>query len=321
MDPSVLRPNASAYGPGSIVADPWRTSDLYVGGSGSGLWKSGDYGTSWTLVNHTLPDVARGVVIAVAGTDPATVWAAAHQTVYKSTDAGKTFTQFTVSQDLYSLAVDPNDWNHLISGLHEVDGIMESTDGGANWRMVGGAGFPSGGKSWYPYFIDVGDPAKTRLTWFAIAQDGGSACMTTDGGAHWSIPTGVDGLAHPHGTSQIYQNKSSIFVAGLSGPGQGVYRSTDTGATFTRVDDGSMPEAVVWGTSKNVYAMYAWACSGCDVGVNFEISPQPGDSWTKTDVPSELKIGPNSLVVTSDGTHNIFVGVMWDQGIWRYIEP
>jgi photosystem II stability/assembly factor-like uncharacterized protein len=187
--------------------------------------------------------------------------------------------------------------------------------------MVGGSGFPSGGKSWYPYFVNTGDAAKTRLTWFAIAQDGGSACITRDGGKTWTVPSGVNGLTHPHGTSQAFSDESALFVAGINGPGYGVYRSTDVGATFTRVDNGDMPEAVVWATSKNVYAMYAWACSGCDVGVNFEMSPRPGDSWTKPGIPSTLEIGPNSLVVTSDGTHNIFVAEMWDHGIWRYIEP
>jgi hypothetical protein len=113
-----------------------------------------------------------------------------------------------------------------------------------------------------------------------------------------------------------------LFAAGTSGPqGQGVYRSADLGATWSRVDSGQTPEAVVWGTSKNVYAMYAWACSNCDLGTQFEIAPQPGTTWTTADAPAELVIGPNGVVVTSDGTHNIFVGLMWDQGLWRYVEP
>jgi len=78
---------------------------------------------------------------------------------------------------------------------------------------------------------------------------------------------------------------------------------------------------VVWGTPKNVYAMYAWACASCDLGTQFEIAAQPGTSWSTEIVPAELVIGPNGVVVTSDGTRNIFVGLMWDQGLWRYIEP
>jgi hypothetical protein len=322
MSGAVLRPTKNAFGPGSIVGDPARPSDMYVGGSAAGLWKSSDYGNRWTLINSTLPDVPRGVVIAVAGTSPPTIWWAGFNVIYKSVDGGATFKMTTVNQSLYSLKVDPNDSNHLVSGLHEADGIVESTDGGGTWRLVGGAGFPSGGKSWYPYFVDTGNAATTRTTWFAIAQNGASAVMTSDSGTHWSIPNGLTGLQHPHGNSQIYQRGSTLFVAGDNGMGgHGVYRSTDLGMNWSRVDSGQASEAVVWGTPANVYAMYAWACSGCNLGTQFESAAQPGIVWSKASVPSDLVIGPNSVVVANDGAHFVFVAVMWDEGIWRYVEP
>jgi photosystem II stability/assembly factor-like uncharacterized protein len=321
MDAAILRPTKNAFGPGSIVGDPARPNELYVGGSSAGLWKSSDYGSTWTRINSTLPDVPRGVTIAVAGTTPATVWAAGYNTIYKSIDGGLTFQQTALTQSLYSLKVDPNDTNHLISGLHEVDGLMESTDGGATWKTVGGVNWPSGGKSWYPYFIDTGNQVTTSHTWFAIAQNGGSAVTTGDSGAHWTVPNGLSGLQHPHGNSQIFQSGSTLFVAGIAGPGQGVYRSTDIGANWTRVDNGKTAEALVWGSAKNVYAMYAWACSNCNLGVDYETAPQPGVTWSTASAPSALTIGPNSVAVTNDGSHFIFVAVMWDQGIWRYVEP
>jgi hypothetical protein len=76
-----LRPARNAFGPGSIVGDPARPNDLYVGGSKSGLWKSSDYGNSWSQINRQIPDVPRGTVIAVAGTTPATVWAAGYNSI------------------------------------------------------------------------------------------------------------------------------------------------------------------------------------------------------------------------------------------------
>jgi photosystem II stability/assembly factor-like uncharacterized protein len=321
MDPSDVAPAQNAYGPGAIVRDPARPSDLYVGGSASGLWKSTDYGNTWKALSKDVPNAPRGVTIAVAGTTPATVWGAGYNVIFKSTDGGATFTSKNLDVSLYSLKVDPNDPRHLISGLHEADGVYESTDGGDSWLPRNGTGFPSGGVSWYPDFIDTGNPATTRTTWFAIAQNGASAIMTSDGGATWHVPTGLSGLNHPHGNSQMYQNGTTLFVGGVGGPGQGVYRSTDLGATWSRADSGKTPEAIVWGTPKNVYAMYAWACSNCDLGTNFEIAPQPGATWTTTSVPSALNLGPNSVAVTTDGSHYIFTAVMWSLGIWRYVEP
>jgi hypothetical protein len=321
---AVLRPTSNVFGPGTIAGNPARPSDLYVGGSSAGLWKSTDYGNTWTLLDSTLPDTPRGKVIAVAGTTPPTIWWAGYNVLYKSTDDGATFQQITTANmSLYSIEIDPYDTTHLVSGLHEADGIVESVDGGATWKLVGGSGFPSGGISWYPFFVDTGSAATTRKSWFAIAQDGASAVITSDEGASWTIPTGLSGLQHPHGVSALYQNGATLFVAGLYGPnnGQGVFRSSDRGATWTRVDSGNSQEAFVWGTAKNVYAMWSWACSGCNLGTAFESAPQPGTSWSSQMVPAELVIGPNSVVVTSDGVHNIFVALMWDQGLWRYVEP
>lgn len=314
------------YGPGSVVLDPSRPTDLYVAGSNNnGLWKSTDYGNTWKSIASSVdvPGPPRGLVFAVAGTTPPTIWAAGYNDIRKSTDGGATWTRTALSVSLYSLQVDPTDPTHLISGLHEADGVYESKDGGTTWNSVSGAGFPSGGVSWYPFFVDTGNAATTRTTWFAIAQNGASAVMTRNSGTNWQIPTGLNGLGHPHGNAQIYQTGRTLFVAGVDGPGQGVYRSTDLGVSWLRVDSGAKPQAVVWGTSKSVYALYGWACGSCNIDPNFESAPQPGTTWAYLTVPAAMAAGSgaNSVVATSDGTHAIFVAAMWSTGIWRYVEP
>jgi hypothetical protein len=240
--------------------------------------------------------------------------------VHKSTDGGASFVPIEndLDRELYSIAVDPYDPDHLVSGLHEADGIVETIDGGATWLPVVGSGFPSGGISWYPFFLDTGAAATTRGSWFAIAQDGGSAVTTIDGGASWTIPAGLDGLQHPHGNAQIFQQGANVFVAG-SGPIGGIYRSTDLAVSFERVVEGDM--SIAWGTAENVYGMWGWACSGCDLGAKFTTAPLPGDVWSSPAVPAALVIGANHIAVTSDGTHDVFVGTMWAAGIWRYVEP
>lgn len=54
------------------------------------------------------------------------------------------------------------------------------------------------------------------------------------------------------------------------------------------------------------------AAGTCPPGVWIDVTPG---------VPTELVIGPNSVVVTNDGTNSVFVGLMWGQGLWRYVEP
>ena len=134
-----------------------------------GVWKSTDYGATWSQVNS---QITGAYSLAVAGTDPATIWSGEWGSTgkaYRSTDGGQTFTvvgQGGLAADLYSITADPYDTNHLISGLHEADGIVESTDGGDSWHVAVGSNWPSGGISWYPFFVDTGAASSTRGTWF-----------------------------------------------------------------------------------------------------------------------------------------------------------
>jgi hypothetical protein len=333
--PASLFTGANGFGVGNIVTDPARPSDLYVGGYGS-IWKSTDYGKTWAELPSmpNPPYLPLGHVLAVAGTTPATLWVAnviGDMKVFKSVDGGLTFrlTGTLTGMDdssLYSIVVDPHDATHLVSGFHESDKLAESIDGGETWRVLTGAGWPTGGISWFPFFVETGDDATTSKTWFAIAQDGASAVMTSDGGASWTKPKGIEGLQHPHGCSQLYQTGKTLFIGGgQTAAGNGVFRSIDLGANWSLVTQGNV--AVVWGTSKNVYGMWGWACASCGLeagGPQYQTAAQPGDmaDWAKGPaLPAGLVWGPNSVAVTSDGVHNVFVGSMWATGLWRYVEP
>ncbi|HEX4340713.1 MAG TPA: hypothetical protein VH062_32615 [Polyangiaceae bacterium] len=333
MDPALFT-GSSGFGVGNIVTDPARPTDMYVGGYGS-IWKSTDYGLTWKKLdsNPNPPYLPLGHVLAVAGTTPATLWMASlngAQHVYRSKDGGATFVltgavpEQPDAGSLYSIVVDPYDATHLITGLHEQDKVLESTDSGDTWKFVSGSGWPSGGISWFPFFLDTGDAVTTRTTWFAIAQDGGSALKTTDAGKTWVKPNGIVNLKHPHGTAGLFQNGKTLFVAGVGADttGDGVYRSTNLGDDFTRVTQGS--GGIVWGSAKDLYVMWGWACASCGInegGPQYQSAPYPGDTWTKPKLPDGLVWGPNSVATTSDGTHTIYVGSMWATGLWRYVEP
>ncbi|HEY6879467.1 MAG TPA: hypothetical protein VI299_15680 [Polyangiales bacterium] len=319
------------FGLGNVVADPVRPNELYVGGYGE-IYKSTDYGLTWAKIesNPKPPSLALGHVLAVAGTTPATLYMASvrgPQFLYRSRDAGLTFTltgtlaEKPDAQSLYSIEVDPYDPSHLISGLHEEDGVVESFDSGDTWHFVDGAGWPSG-ISWFIYFVRTGDPGTTRKTWFAQAQSGGGGMITHDGGKTWAVAPGLAKLEHPHGGGSFFQQGRTLFVAGIYGAGgNGIYRSDDLGASWTRVFDGNM--AAVWGSAKKVYAGWGWACAHCDGDGEslFWEADQPGSSWSQVQVPPRLNWGPNSVAITNDGTRTIYVGSMWATGLWRYVEP
>jgi hypothetical protein len=104
--------------------------------------------------------------------------------------------------------------------------------------------------------------------------------------------------------------------------GWGVLRSSDYGVTWTHVG-GTSNESNIFGTAKNVYAMYGWAIGpGGMVDVSLESAPPPGTgTWTPSPQPAGMTQGPNAVAVTSDGTHSVIVTSNYNGGVWLYVEP
>ncbi len=158
---------------------------------------------------------------------------------------------------------------------------------------------------------------------FAIAQDGGSAIITKDAGKTWTKCKGAEGLGHPHGGTGHFSDRQHAFRGRFCwSKGRRRLSQPRSRRQLEKVADGQ--EAVVWGSEKNVYTMYGWACASCtNKGANYQVAPAPGDvgTWAKVEIPDALNWGPNSVATTTDGTHTIFIGSMWSTGLWRFVEP
>jgi fibronectin type 3 domain-containing protein len=342
----------------SVEADPSNPSNLYAEFNCQGIWKSTDYGATWTgPINTganaaTVSDCVGGITVSPSGGDGSPSMGGdgpptkdrADPTMYqgcirgsgegfwKSVDGGVNWTKHFVApggvtrQDYYAPLVDPYDENHLIMAGHEQDSIVESVDGGQRWTAVPlDIGMLTNGRTGFVFFINTGNAATTRGTWLWIGEQSGGlngTWRTANSGATW---VQVDMNEHPLGAAQIFQPDSNgvVFMAGSNSIlGQGVLRSADYGQTWTHVGL-TNNESVVFGTSKNVYAMFGFAAGpGGTFDSSFELAAQPGDgTWVAPGTPAGLTQGAAQISGVNDGSNNILVGAMWNSGLWRYIEP
>jgi hypothetical protein len=337
------------YGTQSVVVDPDRPSDLYAQFNCQGIWKSTDYGQTWTgnIATGTNSSAATNCAGAISiasgggGANPATLYETCIRGTYvgflASTDGGVNWTTHDIGpahyassvgnrQDVYQPAVDPYDPMHLIVDGHELNAIYESSDGGETWTSVPiASGMSTNGGSAFTFFVNTGAASTTRGTLLYEAQATGGQTgtwRTTNDGASW---TRVDSTEHQHGAAQVYQPDATgvMFEAGVyNNGGWGVSRSTDFGRTWTHVGN-AQTESTVYGTPNNVYAEYSSACGlSCNEPWNLIVVPAPGNgAWSNISQPARSSEGSAHAAVTFDGSSYDIVTANWQSGLWRYVEP
>ncbi len=237
----------------AVAADPHRPTTAYMGAMVD-VYKTTDGGQAW--VSRPLPGLegrggdVRVRTLAIAPDDPQILYAGAgtfdltgaaeEGWLFRSVDAGETWQALTVTfaiSPVSDIVIDPNNplTMYVSTGRRWVDttdkgsGIIKTTDGGDTWTFVN-QGITAANIS--RLAINPADPkilyAGTNLT--DIREDGG-IFKTVDGGAHWqqSLPwLRISGLeVDPLSPNTIY---ASSYWAGL-------FRSTDAGATWSRVED------------------------------------------------------------------------------------
>src|SRR2546421_823220 len=127
----------------------------YVGFATGGVWKTTNNGTTFAPIFDTYSTASIGD-IAIAPSNPDIVWVGTGEAnnrqsssfgdgIYKSTDAGKTFTRMGLedSQAIPRILIDPKDPNvvyvavlgHLF-GPNKDRGVFKTTDGDKTWTNV-----------------------------------------------------------------------------------------------------------------------------------------------------------------------------------------
>jgi photosystem II stability/assembly factor-like uncharacterized protein len=262
----------------ALAGVPSEPATFYMGAVNGGVWKTTDAGSTWHSVWNDQPSGSIGS-IAVSLSNPNVVYVGSGEGqerpdlstgdgVYKSTDAGKTWThleQFRDGQQIGQLAVDLHDPNRVFVaveghpfGPNEERGLYRTTDGGKTFKRVLFVSDRTGASEVQidpqnPQIVFAGMWQRQEAPWengSFIGAEGG-LYRSTDGGDTWKKLTG-NGLP-----DQILQVQLTISptnprrIYGAIAPvhgSVGLYRSDDGGDHWVHapVDD-TRPEERIGG--------------------------------------------------------------------------
>jgi PKD repeat protein len=279
-----------------IRFDPQNSNTMYAGAPAGGLWKSTNAGTTWSIVSSTDQIASIGVTdIAVDPTNSNTIYIAtgdgdAGDTysvgVLKSTDGGVTWAttglNWTTSQGrtISRLLINPT--NNQILIAFTSNGIYRTANAGTSWTQVQNTNAFRDGE------FKPGDPN-------TVYASGTNFWKSTNGGTSWTqITSGVPASANVDRLSIAVTPANAAYVYILAGSAanngyQGLYRSTDSGTTFTTRS--TTPNIMGWSNTGADTGGQSWYDHGLDVsqtnadvvvvgGVNHWRSTNGGTNWT-----------------------------------------
>ncbi len=241
-----------------VAGDP-RT--WYLGSASGGVWKSSDSGRTFVPVFDSMPVQAIGA-LATAPSERGTVWAGTGEAwairdadvmgdgIYKSTDAGKTWTNMGLRETgrIGRIIVNPTNANIVFvcalgraTGPQQERGVYRTTDGGKTWTRVL---FVDDGTGCSGITMDVNNPnvlfagmwQVVMHTWVMLGGGPSSGLyVTRDGGTTWSKITDAGLPKSPLGKIDVAvapTNSNRVYALIQTADQGSVWRSDDGGHTW-----------------------------------------------------------------------------------------
>lgn len=323
----------------AITGVPHQPNLFYMAPVNGGVWKSDDFGNTWNPIFDDQPTGSVGA-IAVAPSNPNIIYVGSGEGlqrpdlsvgdgIYKSTDAGKTWTHLDLSdaQQITAIVVDPqNPDRFFISaeghpyGPNPVRGVFRSLDGGKTFEKVLYKDENIGAAD------VVMDPSDSQVLFAALWASrvapwevrsgeyfvipGSGLYKSTDGGTTWrpitqGLPTAEDGLSRigiaiaPGNPKRMYLNVETKKDK------PGIYRSDDAGESWQLVNPdrriggrgpGAMGIAVAPDNPEVLYVANTAAWKSTDAGktfVGWKGAPGGDDYqriWISTENPKIIAI-------------------------------
>ena len=283
----------------AVTGVPGEPHHFYFGAVDGGVWESDDAGRTWKPI-FDREDIGSIGSIAVAPSNPRVIYVGTGEAdmrsdiaygdgMYKSTDGGQTWSHIglTDTKQIGAILVDPNDSNVVyVAALghpyapNAERGVFKTTDGGQTWNKV--------------LFKD----ADTGAT--ALAMEPGNPKVLY--AALW----------------QSRRPPWNVYPPS-NGPGSGLYKTSDAGATWTKLAQGLPASVGRIGLSISAAApsrVYANVDSSPGMGGIYR-SDDAGATWTHEDGSTRLwQRGWYFSGITAD-PHNANVVYVMDTATYR----
>lgn len=266
---------------GAVTGVPGKPNLFYFGSAGGGVWRTTDAGNTWANISDGFFGGSIGSV-AVSEWDNNVIYVGQGEAtvrgnvsfgngVYKSTDAGKswTFVGLKNSKHVLRIRIHPKNPDVVYAAVlgdlfksSDERGVYRSDDGGKTWTRKLFVNADAGAAD---LCMDPNNPRilfastwRIRRTPYSLESGGeGSALWkSVDGGDTWKnistnegLPKGIWGIS---GVSVSPVNSSRMYAI-IENDNGGVYRSDDGGEKWTKMNDDRNLRQRAWYYSK-IYA-------------------------------------------------------------------
>jgi photosystem II stability/assembly factor-like uncharacterized protein len=258
----------------AISGVPSQPNVFYMAQVNGGVFRTDDFGRTWTAIFDNQPTASVGA-LAVAVSDPNIIYVGSGEGLhrpdlsvgnglYKSTDAGKTWTHLGLrdGQQIAQIAVAPRDFNHLLVavaghpyGPNEERGIFLATDGGKTFARTLSKDENTGGND-----VQI-DPTNPQIVYASLWEaregpwengewngSGGGIFKSSDGGKTWKQLT--NGLPPAIVQAQLAiapSDPKKLFASVALPKTVKLYRSDDAGENWTLATEDNRPAGRIGG--------------------------------------------------------------------------